>query len=481
MNILYAASEVAPFIKTGGLADVAGSLPPVLAKSDHDVRVVLPLYEGIGAGWRSQMTCVLETTVPLAWRTAYCGIFTLSRGGVTYYFIDNEYYFKRASLYGHYDDGERFAFFSRAVAELPALLDWMPDIVHCNDWQTALVPIYLIEVRSRVPQLAGTKSVFTIHNIEYQGRYGPEILDDVFGLDDSWYKNGTLECDGDLNLVKGAITVSDAVTTVSPTYAQELHYDFYAHGLAGVISANSEKLHGILNGIDTEENDPKTSRCIQQSYSAGRMAGKAVCKAALQRAVGLAENSDVPVVACVSRLVHHKGFDLVAAALPELMNLDIQMVVLGTGDWSYEEAFRTAQQQYPGRFSAQIMYSPALSAAIYAGADVFLMPSISEPCGLAQMIAMRFGTVPVVRETGGLKDSVVPYNKFTGTGNGFTFANATPGDMVWAVRCATELLRHDPAAWRALQKTGMTANFSWARSARLYLELYHSLTGDAVK
>ena len=477
MNILFATSECAPFIKTGGLADVAGALPKALAGNGHDVRVILPLYEGIGEEWRSQMTYLQCFHITLAWRSPYCGIFELKRDGVTYWFVDNEYYFKRSNIYGHYDDGERFAYFSRAVVESMGWLNWHPDVLHCNDWQTALVPIYLLEERHRIPQLCDTKSVFTIHNIEYQGRYGSQTLKDVFGLNDGYFNEHMLAYHGDVNLMKGAIYAADYVTTVSPTYADELQYSFYAHGLEGVIADNRHKLRGILNGIDTEVYDPWRDKGLTEFFSARQMAGKKNCKAALQQMSGLRENPDAPIIACVSRLVRHKGFDLVTAAIHEIMGMDVQMIVLGTGDWNYEEAFRQAQNQYPGRFAAHMMYSPNLSTAIYGGADLFLMPSISEPCGLSQMIAMRYGTIPVVRETGGLRDSVVPYNKFTGEGTGFSFANINVQEMTGVLSEAVNLYHSEPKAWKALQKNAMTADFSWEKSAKAYEEIYGWVTG----
>ncbi len=477
MNILFASSEVAPFIKSGGLADVAGSLPQALARLGHDVRVMLPLYEGIGKDWRAQMTYLQNFSVHLAWRTPYCGIFELKRDGVTYYFVDNEYYFKRSGLYGHYDDAERFAFFSRAVIESPGHLGFSPDVIHCNDWQTALVPIYLLEERQRVPELMGARSVFTIHNIEYQGRYGRDLLTDLFGLPGGYFHERMLSYYGDINLMKGGIYAADYVTTVSPTYAQEIRYDFYAHGLAGVIADNAHKLRGILNGIDVGRYDPWRDQRLPRLFNARQLKGKKDCKAALQALAGLTMDPNVPVIGCVSRLVPHKGFDLVVDALPELMATGAQMVVLGTGEWRYEEAFRAAAWQYPGRFSAQIMYSDAVSTAIYGGADLFLMPSVSEPCGLSQMIAMRYGTLPIVRETGGLKDSVQPWNKFTGEGTGFTFTNVDKGDMVWVTRQAVELYHADPKAWKQLQQNAMTADFSWDASAKQYEEVYGWVSG----
>ena len=478
MKILFAASEVAPFIKTGGLADVAGSLPQALAAAGHEVKVILPLYEGIGQEWREQMTFLKYFNVTLAWRQVYCGVFQLEREGVTYWFIDNEYYFKRWQMYGHFDDCERFAYFSRAIIETPGQLDWAPDIIHCNDWQTALVPVYLLEEKYRIPQLGNARSVFTIHNIEYQGRYGDQVLQDVIGLDKSYFNEGMLAYHRDVNLMKGAIMASNFVTTVSPTYAQELRTPFYAHGLDGVINQQSFKLEGILNGIDTALYDPATHTGLAANFTAkAPVKGKAACKQALQQAVGLQERPDVPIIACISRLVGHKGFSLVTDALQDIMGMDVQMVVLGTGDWQYEEAFRHAQGQYPGRFAAQITYSAPLSIMIYAGADLFLMPSISEPCGLSQMIAMRFGTIPVVRETGGLKDTVTPYNKFEGTGRGFTFANISAGDMTWVLREAVDLYYNNKKAWRGLQKESMTADFSWDRSAQQYLDIYQRILG----
>ncbi|MBM6938430.1 glycogen synthase GlgA [Pseudoflavonifractor phocaeensis] len=475
MNILFAASEVAPFIKTGGLADVAGSLPQALAACGHDVRVILPLYEGIGQEWRSQMTYLFNFHVRLAWRSPYCGIFELKRDNVTYYFVDNEYYFKRSSIYGHYDDGERFAFFSRAIIETPGHLNWHPEVLHCNDWQTALVPIYLLEERHRVPQLYDTKSVYTIHNIEYQGRYGKQTLEDLFGLNAGYFNEHMLRYHGDVNLMKGAIYAADYVTTVSPTYAEELQYPFYAHGLEGVISDNRHKLRGILNGIDAALYDPAHDQGLTQNYTADDLSGKAACKAALQRAVGLNEDPNVPIIACISRLVKHKGFELVTSSIHDIMATNAQMVVLGTGDWNFEEAFRQAQAQYPGRFSANIMYSASLSTAIYGGADLFLMPSVSEPCGLSQIIAMRYGTLPVVRETGGLRDTVRPCGVDNATG--FSFADINAHDMVWVIREAVNLYHNDKYTWNALQRAGMTADFSWRSSAEEYLQVYNWITG----
>ncbi len=477
MKILFAVSEAAPFAKTGGLADVGGSLPAALAARGHEVKVILPLYERVGGQWRDKMAFLKCFDVKLAWRTCYCGILSLEKDGVTYWFVDNEYYFKRRELYGHYDDGERFAFFSRAVIETPAHLDWSPDVIHCNDWQTALVPVYLLEERGRMPQLSGTKTVFTIHNIEYQGRYGSHTLGDLFGLSHDYLSDQLMGFHGDINLMKGGIHAADFVTTVSPTYAEEIQYSFYAHGLEDVVRNHRHKLRGILNGIDTVRYDPTRDPGLAQTFSAGDLKGRRRCKAALQEASGLENRPGVPVIGCVSRLVRHKGFDLVIDALAEIMSMDVQMVVLGTGDWDYEEIFRRTADLYPGRFAAHMMYSDAMATAIYGGADLFLMPSLSEPCGLSQMIAMRYGALPVVRETGGLRDTVTAYRADTGEGNGFTFANISAHDMAWVLHEAAELFRNDQEAWKTLQRRAMSGDFSWERSAGDYAEIYRSLCG----
>ena len=475
MKLFFAASEVAPFIKTGGLADVAGSLPNALAKLGHDVRVILPLYSAIPAMWRRQMTFLKSFHFPLSWRNAYCGLFSLAYRGLTYYFIDNEYYFQREGLYGQFDDGERFAYFSRAVVEVPIQLGWSPDIIHCNDWQTSLVPVYLLEARHREPLLMHTKSVFTIHNIEYQGQFDRNILGDVLGLDESYFREDMLSYYGDVNLVKGAIYAADYITTVSPTYAKELQYAFYAHGLEGVIADNYHKFTGILNGIDMEHNNPATDPFLPAPYSAADPSGKAACKAALQEKLGLNVDPDVPIIACISRLVAHKGYELVTAAFPKILEHYVQFVVLGTGDWGIESFFRMAAQEYPGRVSANLMYSAELASQLYAGADLLLMPSISEPCGLSQMIAMRYGTVPIVRLTGGRKDSVPSYNPTAVTGLGFTFGSITPGDLLGAIDRGLEAYETDRPNWAALMKRGMTTDFSWDQSAAAYEKVYQKV------
>ena len=475
MKILFAASEAVPFCKTGGLADVAGSLPQALAKAGNEVEVILPLYQRVADKWKDQMEFICHIEVPLGWRRVYCGLFSLERDGVVWYFVDNEYYFKRDALYGHYDDGERYGFFSRAVVSLLPALSFMPEVIHCNDWQTALVPVYLKDECVRWQEIRGIKTVFTIHNIEYQGRYGKETLEDLFGLAPGWFADGTIAMDGDVNLLKGALMTCDAITAVSPTYAQELRYAFFAHGMESVIQRNAGKVHGVLNGLDMERYDPSKGIGLQNKFSLKDMSGKAANKACLQKELELKEAPDVPVIGIVSRLVAHKGLDLIRTVFDQIMDLNCQFVVLGSGDWNYEQFFQQKRDQYPGRMGLYIGYNEALANAIYAGSDLLLMPSKSEPCGLAQMIAMRYGTVPIVRETGGLKDTVHPYEAWCGAGNGFTFADYNSSDMLYVIRQAVALYFDKPAEFNNLRRAGMTEDFSWDRSAAAYTDIYKKI------
>ncbi len=477
MRILYVTGEAFPFCKTGGLADVAGSLPPALAKNGDDVAVILPLYGQIGQQWRQQMTFRRYIYVDLGWRHQYCGLFSLESRGVTWYFVDNEHYFARPRLYGEFDDGERFAFFSKAVIDLLPSLDWMPDVLHCNDWQTALVPIYLKDVATRWPEVRPIRTVFTIHNIEYQGRFGSDTVDQLFGLDRGWYDDGTLQMDGDVNLMKGAMLMADAVTTVSPTYAAQLHDPAYAEGMASVVDMVGWKLHGVVNGIDTDSYDPAADLALPHHYDADHMAGKAACKAALQEELGLACEPDTPLIAMVTRLVGHKGLDLVQEAMDGIMATGCQFVVLGTGEWRYEDFFRQKAWQYGGRLSAQLAYSEALSRRIYAAADLFLMPSRSEPCGLSQMIAMHYGAVPIVRRTGGLADTVKSCQVGQEDGTGYLFESYDAGAMLDVVGQATGLYRGDRNGFNAVRRRGMTADFTWDRSAGAYRQIYANLLG----
>ena len=468
MKVLYAVSEAVPFVKTGGLADVAGSLPKALCAQGADTRVILPLHSSIGEKWRLKMNFCFYTFVNLAWRRQYCGVFKLEYDGVIWYFIDNEYYFKRDNIYGCYDDGERYAFFSKAIVEILPLLDWKPGVISCNDWQTALIPLFVSEDSSFCRDI---KTVFTIHNIEYQGRFGKELLADVFGLNDELYLNGILRYENDVNLMKGAIYKSDHVTTVSPSYAAELRDPFFASGLHSVIEDNSYKLTGILNGLDIVRYNPATDAFLAENYSPETPEGKAACKAELCRELGL-EETDTPIVACISRLVGHKGFDLVAEAFDRLVSRGIRFVILGTGEEGFENFFREAENRFKGRVSANIMYSEKRASIIYAGADMMLMPSKSEPCGLTQMIAMRYGTVPIVREVGGLRDSVRPYP--TDSATGFTFAGYSADDMARAVGYAVDTW-YDKEKWQELMLRDMVEDLSWSRSAKEYIKIYSSL------
>ena len=466
-KILFAASECTPFIATGGLAEVIGSLSKSLAQDEeYDVRVVLPLYSDIRGDYRQRFTYLGNINVPLGWRNQYCGIFSYEESGVTFYFLDNEYYFRRGGCYGYYDDGERFAFFSRAVMEILGFLQFYPDVLHCHDWQSALAAIYLKTIYCHRREYSLIRAVFTIHNIEYQGKYSLDVLEDLFGISNDY--RYLLEFDGCANLMKAAIECSETFTTVSPTYAEEIKRAEYAHGLQGEVERNAFKLRGILNGIDVKSYDPATDPALFAPYSAENPAGKEVCKAELQKMLGLPVRENVPVVAMISRLVAHKGLDLVRASIEELLADDVQFVLLGTGDSEYESYFKDLANRYKGKAVSIIAFNGDLSRKIYSGADIFLMPSKSEPCGLSQMIASRYLTVPVVRETGGLYDSIRPYGA---GGNGFTFAAYNAGDMLYVLREAVSLYKNKPE-WQKLMIKAGTTDFSWQRSAEEYKKLY---------
>ena len=481
MKILYAASEAVPFCKTGGLADVAGSLPPALAAAGAEAAVVLPLYRSVKEKFADELEFLCWDCVPLAWRNCYCGLFRIRKDGVTWYFIDNEQYFLRDRLYGYEDDGERFGFFSRAVVKMLDRMDFWPDVIHCNDWQTALIPVYLKDDGARDARYHGIRTVLSIHNVEYQGRFDPYRMGDLFGLDRGWADDGTMILDGGLNLLKGAVVCADAVNAVSPSYAEELKLPEYAHGMDPILRMYGHKLTGVLNGIDTVRCDPAADGGICAQYSAADVTGKAACKAYLQKIAGLHEDPAVPVIGMVTRLVDHKGLDLVTGVFREIMELPVQLVVLGTGEEKYESFFRAAAAQYPGRVSVTLAYNEALSSAIYAGADLFLMPSRSEPCGLSQMIAMRYGALPIVRETGGLKDTVRAYRADLDSGNGFSFAAYNAHDMLYTIRRAAELYRNEPEAFARLRRRAMEEDFGWGRSARRYLDIYETITEKQTK
>ena len=478
MKILYATSEAVPFCKTGGLADVAGSLPPALAEQNAEVAVILPMYRRVKDKFGEELKFECYDFVDLGWRHCYCGLFSTEKDGVTWYFIDNEQYFNRPDLYGYDDDNERFAFFSRAVVRMLHHLKFWPDVIHCNDWQTALIPIYLKDDGVREEQFRSIKTALSVHNVEYQGRTGLDALGNIFGLDAGWANDGTIMMDGDVNLLKGALLCADAINAVSPTYANELKQAYFAHRLEGIMSQCDYKLSGVLNGIDMKRYDPSADAVITKNYSITDMSGKAENKAALQRMMGLKEEADTPIIALVSRLVSHKGLDLICEVLHDIMELPVQVVILGKGDQRFEEFFDWAAKQYPGRLGVRLDYNEALSTAIYSGADLFLMPSKSEPCGLSQMIAMRYGTVPIVRETGGLKDTVHAYQAELDSGNGFSFAEYNAQDMLYVIREAVELYKNEPEAFARLRQRAMEGDFSWARSAKEYLNIYYTITGQ---
>jgi starch synthase len=475
MKVLFCTSEALPFVASGGLADVAGSLPQALRNRLIGCRVVLPLYESISQEMRDKMHFVTSISVPVAWRRQYCGIFEAKINNVVYYLIDNQYYFKRTGLYGHFDDAERFAFFSRAIIEMLPYIDFKPDIIHANDWETALVPIYYSLFYASNDWYAGIKTIFTIHNIQYQGQYGMEILEDVFGIPAS--EKSLLECDKCINLMKGAIESANWVSTVSPTYAKEILDPWYSFKLDPILRERSWKLSGILNGIDTDNYDPAVDPNLYANFSVDDMAGKAESKRLLQKRLNLEQNPDVPLIGMVTRLVAPKGLDLVRDAVDNIMQYsNAQFAILGSGDWEYETCFKAFQEKYPGRFVMCLGFVPELSRKIYAGSDIFLMPSKSEPCGLSQMIALRYGSIPVVRETGGLKDSIT--DSGDGQGNGFTFQTYNSGDMLNSIHRAIYAYNSDKDGWKVLVKRAMECDNSWGKSAKEYIKLYKQVAKD---
>ena len=469
-KILFVASEAAPFIATGGLAEVVGSLSKALARNEAlDVRVVIPLYQDVKKEYRKDFRFLGNIFVPLSWRNQYCGIFEYVMDGVTYYFIDNEYYFKRPGCYGYYDDGERFAFFSRSVMEILPFLNFYPDILHCHDWQAALAAIYLKTIYCFRPEYQFIRSFFTIHNIEYQGKYSLDILEDLFGISNRW--RYLLECDHCINLMKAAIECSERFSTVSPTYAGEIKDPYYAHGLDPIIRRNEFKLCGILNGIDPDYYNPATDRALFANYSAEDLSNKAICKEELQHMLNLPVKPNTPIIAMITRLVSHKGLDLVREVIEQVLRNDVQFVLLGTGDSIYENYFSDLARRYQGKVAAIISFNSDLSRKIYSGADLFLMPSKSEPCGLSQMIASRYGTVAIVRETGGLRDSITPYGA---GGNGFTFHDYNAYDMLYVINEAIGVY-YNRDEWIKLVKKAMNTDFSWARSAKDYENVYYGM------
>lgn len=467
------ASEAAPFIKTGGLGDVMQALPAALARiPGNQVSLFLPYYKRIKYDPAVEAELVTSFTVHLTWRQQYAGLFRWagSTDSLAVYFLDNEYYFCRDGLYGFYDDGERFAYYAKAVLSAMEALELQPEIVHCHDWQSALIPVYLeAEFRSSFPQ---ARTVFTIHNVEYQGKADASFFGEVLGLDDRW--RGVCSFDEGINFMKAAIVQADLVTTVSETYAQELRYPYFAHGLSGILSSRGERLVGITNGIDTELYDPAADPALAAHYSAADPTGKQRCKQALQKALGL-EEKDVPLLAMVTRLASHKGIDLLCYILPRLLERELQLVIVGTGEAKYEYALQAVAAEHPGKFSMNLRFDPTLASQVYAGADLYLMPSKSEPCGLSQLIAMRYGAIPVVNATGGLKDTVPAYNPETGEGRGYTFQSYNGDDFLGAIDRALGDYHAAPAAWAALGKADMEQDFSWTIPAQRYMELYCSI------
>ena len=474
-SVLFVASEGLPFVKTGGLADVIGSLPKELAKrGNYDVSVILPLYSKIDAGLRDNFTFIGNFNVALAWRNQYCGLYSCRLDGVTYYFIDNEYYFKRDKIYSCYDDGERFAFFSKAVLDSLGFMNFYPDVINCNDWQSAATVIYLKTLYNDKFGFSQIKTLFTIHNIEYQGKYGMDTASDLFGFPEWAYD--TVEFGGCLNLMKGAIEFSDKVSTVSPTYAKEIKDAYFANGLESVICANEHKLCGILNGLDLDLYNPETDTSLFKNYSISDLSGKKECKKELQKMLGLPQR-DVPVIALISRLVSHKGLDLIKAVLDEILYEDVQVVVLGQGDCDYENYFKYVEGRYNGKCRAIIAFNKDMASKLYSGADILLMPSKQEPCGLSQMIACRYATLPIVRRTGGLADSIVPFNLNRENGNGFAFTNYNAHEMLYVIKDAI-FTYGNKEQWAKLVISALSSDFSWEKSSASYEEIYDSLAGD---
>jgi len=482
-KVLFASSEVVPFIKTGGLADVAGSLPKYFPKSEYDVRVVLPKYMCMKESFSERLTAVAECEVLLNWRTQYAGIYQTEESGVTFYFIDNEYYFAGPKPYGEiYQDAEKFAFFSKAVLTILPVIDFQPDIIHCHDWQTGLVPVFLEGQYRQEEFYRHIRTIFTIHNLKFQGRWYIDAIRDVTGLPPEYFTMETLESYGQANLLKGGLVFADYITTVSETYAKEIQSPDGGEGLDGLLRAKGSRLTGILNGLDYKDQDPSSDERITQKFEGDIASYKKTNKADLQRSLGLEEREDAFLIGMVSRLTDQKGFDLVNYILDEIMGEErIQIVVLGTGEYRYESMFQYYEGKYPGRISANISYSEELAQKIYASSDAFLMPSLFEPCGLSQLMSMRYGTVPLVRETGGLKDTVEPYNEFEHTGTGFSFHNYNAHEMLYMIRYACKVYSQTPQEWLDIVRRDMEQDFSWEVSCERYSLLYDALIAEEEK
>lgn len=474
MKVLFAVSECGPFAKSGGLADVAGSLPKELKNLGTDVRVILPKYGTISDEYKKEMKKIKEFTVPVGWRNQFCGIEELTHQGVTFYFIDNEYYFKRENLYGYYDDGERFAYFNRAVLETIAQLDFYPDVMHCHDWHTAMIPFLLRTEYYKRKGYGLIKTMFTIHNLQFQGIFPKEVLGDLFGLDYQVFRPNTLEFFGNVNFMKGALVSADKITTVSPTYKEEIQTTVFGEKLDGLLRERNEDLIGIINGIDEDFYNPAKDELIYQTYSANDHYKKSINKREIQKRFDLPQSPNTPLLVMISRLTKQKGLDLVKCVLRDLLQEDIQIIILGTGDYEYEEHLRHAGRMYPEKLKVHTGFNEELAHKLYAAADLFLMPSLFEPCGLGQIIAMKYGAIPIVRETGGLNDTVKAWNEFTSEGNGFSFKNFNAHDMLYTIQRAISFY-HDHEGWDSIVKQAMRMDYSWAQSAFRYNQLYAEL------
>ncbi|OLS02298.1 glycogen synthase GlgA [Tissierella creatinophila] len=477
MKVLFTTSESVPFLKTGGLADVAGSLPIYLKKEGVDIRVVMPLYSKIEEKYRRKMDYIGYFYVDLGFRHQYAGVLSYKYKGVIYYFIDSEYYFKRDKIYGEVDDGERFIFFSKAATILPKFLDFKADIIHSNDWHTGLVPLYIEDFKKGDSFYSDIKSVHTMHNLKYQGVFPESILQEVAGLSRDYYHEDGLKYYDNINMMKAGIVYSNILTTVSKTYAQEIRYHFFGEGLEGIINKHSGKLRGIVNGIDYDEYNPKTDKKIAKNYTLKTIRNKKQNKLALQEKYGLPVDETVPIISMVTRLVAMKGLDLVRATIEELLQEDIQFVMLGTGDREYEDMFLYFQNKYPDKMAARVYFNEDEAHLIYAGSDIFLMPSMSEPCGISQLISLRYGTIPIVREVGGLKDTIEPYNLYTGKGNGFSFKNFNAHEMLFTIKNAIFIYK-DKNNWNNLVQSAMNSKNDWEKSSREYIDLYENLISN---
>lgn len=477
LKVLFVASEAAPFVKTGGLGEVIGSLPAALRSMGVDARVIIPKYRAIAKEFRDGIKYLKHIYISLNWRNLYCGIEKYEQNGVPVYFIDNMYYFDRDYLYGYGDqEVERYAFFCKAVLEVIGHIDFIPDIIHCHDWQTGMLP-FLLKVQYKTDTCANIRTLYTVHNLKYQGLFPKRLLGDILGVGDEYFTSDKLEFNGNVNSLKAGLVYSDIISTVSPSYALEIQYPHFGEGLDGLLRARNNQLYGVLNGVDYEAYNPKTDTMIFENYDADDWKqGKAVNKMELQKTLGLSVKPDVPILGIVSRLVSQKGWDLLARVLKEVLELDLQIVVLGGGESSYEDMFKYAAYKNPEKVAVNIGYDDTLAHRIYAGSDMFLMPSLFEPCGLGQLFSLRYGTIPIVRETGGLKDTVKPFNEFTNDGNGFSFTNYNAHDMLYTINRALSFYSK-PDVWDMLVKRAMSCDFSWERSAEKYVEIYNKMIG----